>query len=132
MAFGSPADSILDHCSAVTKGRTTHNSELFAWKNVQNCLRRHHGGEGAVPKNIIIFSDGTGQAGGINFDEARTNVYKRYRACRGGPDTRIDPSEQVAFYVPGVPPPPPRGHLQVRWLRTLHYLFTLATRLGIT
>jgi hypothetical protein len=26
-----------------------------------------------MPKNIVIFSDGTGQAGGINFDEARTN-----------------------------------------------------------
>jgi len=24
-----------------------------------------------MPKNIVIFSDGTGQAGGINFDEAR-------------------------------------------------------------
>jgi hypothetical protein len=29
-----------------------------------------------MPKNIIIFSDGTGQAGGITFDEVRTNVYK--------------------------------------------------------
>jgi hypothetical protein len=28
----------------------------------------------SVPKNIVIFSDGTGQVGGINFDEARTNV----------------------------------------------------------
>jgi hypothetical protein len=27
-----------------------------------------------MPKNIVIFSDGTGQAGGINFDEARTNI----------------------------------------------------------
>jgi hypothetical protein len=35
-----------------------------------------------MPKNIVVFSDGTGQAGGINFDEARTNVYKLYRACR--------------------------------------------------
>jgi hypothetical protein len=39
-----------------------------------------------MAKNIVIFSDGTGQAGGINFDEARTNVYKLYRACRVGPD----------------------------------------------
>ncbi len=29
-----------------------------------------------MAKNIVILSDGTGQAGGINFDEARTNVYK--------------------------------------------------------
>jgi hypothetical protein len=37
-----------------------------------------------MPKNIIIFFDGTGHAGGINFDEIRTNVYKLYRACRVG------------------------------------------------
>ena len=55
-----------------------------------------------MPKNIIIFSDGTGQAGGITFDEVRTNVYKLYRACRVGPDTTIDPEEQVAFYDPGL------------------------------
>jgi hypothetical protein len=39
-----------------------------------------------MPKNIVIFSDGTGQAGGINFDEARTNIYKLYRAYRVGSD----------------------------------------------
>ena len=44
-----------------------------------------------MPKNIVIFSDGTGQAGGITFDEIRTNVYKLYRATRVGPDTTIDP-----------------------------------------
>ena len=37
-----------------------------------------------MAKNIVILSDGTGQAGGINFDEARTNVCKLYRACRVG------------------------------------------------
>jgi len=47
-------------------------------------------------------ASGPGQAGGINFDEARTNVYKLYRACRIGPDTKIEPSEQVAFYDPGL------------------------------
>ena len=35
-----------------------------------------------MSKNIVIFSDGTGQAGGITFDEVRTNVYKLYRAHR--------------------------------------------------
>ena len=55
-----------------------------------------------MPKNIIIFSDGTGQAGGIKFDEARTNVYKLYRACRIAPDTSINPTEQVAFYDAGL------------------------------
>jgi hypothetical protein len=32
-----------------------------------------------MPKNILIFSDGTGQAGGISFDERRSNVsYARH------------------------------------------------------
>ena len=74
-----------------------------------------------MPKNIVIFSNGTGQAGGINFDEARTNVYKLYRACRVGPDTKVEPSEQVAFYDPGlgsasdgVFPWPPRTYADLR------------------
>jgi hypothetical protein len=40
----------------------------------------------AMAKNILILSDGTGQAGGIKFDEDRTNIYKLYRATRCGPD----------------------------------------------
>lgn len=55
-----------------------------------------------MAKNIVIFSDGTGQAGGIRFDEDRTNVYKLYRATRCGPDSVIDPTKQVAFYDPGL------------------------------
>ena len=39
-----------------------------------------------MAKNILIFSDGTGQAGGIRFDENRTNIYKLYRATRCGPE----------------------------------------------
>src|SRR6185437_10251576 len=56
----------------------------------------------AMPKNILIFSDGTGQAGGISFDENRSNIYKLYRATRVGPDSKINPAEQVAFYDPGL------------------------------
>ena len=85
-----------------------------------------------MPKNIVIFSDGTGQAGGINFDEARTNVYKLYRACRVGPDTHIDPSEQVAFYDPGLGSAADGGHFKVGWLRTFYNLASMATGLGIT
>jgi type VI secretion system (T6SS) phospholipase Tle1-like effector len=88
--------------------------------------------EGAVPKNIVIFSDGTGQAGGINFDEARTNVYKLFRACRVGPDTRIDPADQVAFYDPGLGSAADGGHFKVGWLRTAYNLASMATGLGIT
>ncbi|MFZ2155523.1 MAG: DUF2235 domain-containing protein [Bradyrhizobium sp.] len=85
-----------------------------------------------MPKNIVIFSDGTGQAGGINFDEARTNVYKLYRACRVGPDTRVDPSEQVAFYDPGLGSAADGGHFKVGWLRTFYNFASMATGLGIT
>lgn len=85
-----------------------------------------------MPKNIVIFSDGTGQAGGINFDEARTNVYKLYRACRVGPDTKIDPSEQVAFYDPGLGSASDGGHFKIGWMRWLYNLASMATGLGIT
>ena len=85
-----------------------------------------------MPKNIIIFSDGTGQAGGIAFDEVRTNVYKLYRACRVGPDTTINPSEQVAFYDPGLGSPADGSRIKIRWARSLYNLASMATGLGIT
>ncbi len=50
-------------------------------------------------KNIVIFSDGTGQAGGVRPDQHLSNIYKLYRACRTGPDSTINPAEQVAFYT---------------------------------
>jgi Uncharacterized alpha/beta hydrolase domain (DUF2235) len=78
------------------------------------------------------FSDGTGKAGGINFDEARTNVYKLYRACRVGPDTKIEPSEQVPFYDPGLGSASDGGHFKVGWMRWLYNLASMATGLGIT
>ncbi len=53
-------------------------------------------------KNIVIFSDGTGQRGGVLFDEARTNIYKLYRATRCGPDSNVDPTHQLTFYDPGI------------------------------
>lgn len=54
-----------------------------------------------MSKNVIIYSDGTGQAGGFRFDEDRSNVYKLYRATRCGPDSTVDPRKQVAFYDAG-------------------------------
>jgi hypothetical protein len=48
-----------------------------------------------MPKNILILSDGTGQAGGLRPDENRSSIYKLYRATRCGPDTAIDPREAV-------------------------------------
>ena len=43
-----------------------------------------------MSKNILIFSDGTGQAGGLLVDENRSNVYKLHRGTRVGPDSMID------------------------------------------
>ena len=55
-----------------------------------------------MAKNILIFSDGTGQAGGLRPDQRLSNIYKLYRATRTGPDSPIDPAEQIAFYETGL------------------------------
>ena len=55
-----------------------------------------------MAKNILIFSDGTGQIGGVRPDQRLSNVYKLYRATRPGPTSPIDPLLQVAFYDPGL------------------------------
>lgn len=55
-----------------------------------------------MAKNILIFSDGTGQIGGLRPDQRLSNIYKMYRASRPGPDNDIDPNDQVAFYDPGL------------------------------
>lgn len=86
-----------------------------------------------MPKNILIFSDGTGQAGGLRPDENRSNVYKLYRATRCGHDTDIDPREQLAFYDAGLGSQPPSGAFFItRAYRWLHNLASQATGLGIT
>jgi uncharacterized protein (DUF2235 family) len=82
-------------------------------------------------RNIVIFSDGTGQRGGVFFDEARTNIYKLYRATRCGPDSCIDPDQQLAFYDPGLGTQPTGGTL-TRIGRTLYNTVSQATGLGIT
>jgi uncharacterized protein (DUF2235 family) len=55
-----------------------------------------------MAKNILIFSDGTGQAGGTRPDRRLSNVYKLYRATRVGSDGVIDPAKQIAFYDAGL------------------------------
>ncbi|MGB3740192.1 MAG: DUF2235 domain-containing protein [Pontixanthobacter sp.] len=55
-----------------------------------------------MSKLILIFSDGTGQIGGVRPDQKLSNVYKLFRATRPGPASSIDPSKQVAFYDPGL------------------------------
>ena len=62
-----------------------------------------------MPRNVLIFADGTGNEGGLIPDESRTNVYKLYRATRTGPDSNIDPNRQIAFYIRGVGTPTANG-----------------------
>jgi uncharacterized protein (DUF2235 family) len=86
-----------------------------------------------MAKRILVFSDGTGQAGGRRPDERRSNVYKLYRATRCGPDTEINANEQIAFYDAGLGSEPPEGALfATRAYRWLHNLASQATGLGIT
>jgi uncharacterized protein (DUF2235 family) len=88
----------------------------------------------ATPKgrNIVIFSDGTGQRGGVYFDEARTNIYKLYRAARPGPDSGVPPSRQLAFYDPGLGTQPEGGNSLMWAWRAFYNLVSQATGLGIT
>lgn len=55
-----------------------------------------------MPKNIVVYSDGTGQDGGVRPEQRISNVYKLYRASRNHPDNAIEPHQQVAFYDPGL------------------------------
>lgn len=85
-----------------------------------------------MAKNIVIFSDGTGQAGGLLPDETRSNVYKLYRAARVCPDTTIDPAKQVAFYDVGLGSKGAGGNIKIGWWRRLYNVLGAATGLGIT
>lgn len=83
-------------------------------------------------RNIVIFSDGTGQRGGLYFDEERTNVYKLYRAARVAPDSCINPDVQLAFYDPGLGTLPDGGGTIDRFFRKIYNFISQATGLGIT
>lgn len=86
-------------------------------------------------RNIVIYSDGTGQRGGRLFDERRSNIYKLFRATRCGPDSSVDPAKQLTFYDPGLGTAPP-GHegsgLIGTAARAFYNLVCQATGLGIT
>lgn len=79
-------------------------------------------------KDILIFSDGTGQFGGLRPDQRLSNVYKLYRAMRPGPDSAIRPSEQVAFYDPGLGASDGRGRI----VRRIQLLLSSAFGTGIS
>jgi T6SS, Phospholipase effector Tle1-like, catalytic domain len=55
-----------------------------------------------MAKNIVVFSDGTGQDGGARPEQRISNIYKMYRSSRDHADTGIDPSQQVVFYDAGL------------------------------
>lgn len=82
-------------------------------------------------KNIVVFSDGTGQRGGILFDERRSNIYKVYRACRCGPDSAVDPAQQLSFYDPGIGTVP-LGSGPWAILRRIYNVVSQAFGLGLT
>ena len=83
-------------------------------------------------KNILIFSDGTGQAGGYMPDEARSNVYKLFRATRVCPDTGIDPKRQIAFYDGGLGSRAHGETIKIKWWRRTYNFLAQTTGLGIT
>ncbi|MER9183574.1 DUF2235 domain-containing protein [Mesorhizobium sp. M0019] len=55
-----------------------------------------------MSKNIVVFSDGTGQDGGVRAEQRMSNVYKLYRASRVGPESPVNSAAQVSFYDPGL------------------------------
>ena len=83
-------------------------------------------------RNILIFSDGTGQAGGLLVDENRSNIYKLYRATRIGPIRRSMQAQQLAFYDPGFGSQSDDGQIKLGIARKLYNLVSQGTGLGIT
>ncbi|WP_298253214.1 DUF2235 domain-containing protein [Bradyrhizobium sp.] len=55
-----------------------------------------------MAKNIVVYSDGTGQDGGARPEQRISNIYKMYRISRDHAETGIDPSRQVVFYDAGL------------------------------
>lgn len=78
-----------------------------------------------MPRNICIFSDGTGQAGGANPINW-TNVYRLFLATR-----EADPAGQTCFYDPGLGSNPDAGEIRGLF-RRFKDLLAKATGYGIT
>jgi len=85
----------------------------------------------APPKNILIFSDGTGQSGGLTPDQRLSNVYKLFRASRIGPDNPVDPADQIAFYDPGLGSEGAAMQVRGKWRRAFRKFVSSATGAGI-
>lgn len=85
-----------------------------------------------MPKNIVVFSDGTGQSGGVRPEQRLSNIYKLYRACRVDPLNDIDPEQQVAFYDAGLGTDENVGSSWFKIVRSVKKLLGLATGRGIS
>lgn len=85
-----------------------------------------------MAKNILIFSDGTGQAGGVRPDQRLSNIYKLYRASRTAPDSSIDPAIQIAFYDAGLGTDDDVGQTLWSVIAFFRKLLASATGRGIT
>lgn len=85
-----------------------------------------------MAKNILIFSDGTGQAGGVRPDQRLSNIYKLFRASRTGPDSPIDPRNQVAFYDEGLGTAKDEGTIPLRTWRFIRKFASSAIGSGIS
>ncbi|OGB21452.1 MAG: hypothetical protein A3I66_18155 [Burkholderiales bacterium RIFCSPLOWO2_02_FULL_57_36] len=85
-----------------------------------------------MSKNILIFSDGTGQAGGLKPDQTLSNVYKFFRASRVSPDNSIDPANQIAFYDAGLGTENDGGSIPFRPIQKFRKFWSAATGTGIS
>jgi uncharacterized protein (DUF2235 family) len=85
-----------------------------------------------MPKNIVIFSDGTGQAGGLRPDQTLSNVYKLYRASRVDPENDIDPKQQIAFYDAGLGTERDEGSIPIQAIKVYRKALSGATGTGIS
>ncbi len=85
-----------------------------------------------MAKNILVFSDGTGQAGGIRPEQRLSNIYKLYRATRVDPTNDIDPGEQVAFYDAGLGTDEDVGSSWFKFVRSVRKILGSATGRGIS
>ncbi len=85
-----------------------------------------------VAKNIVILADGTGQRGGVMVDERRSNIYKLFRATRCGPNSCVDPKEQVALYDAGIGTLPPGMDFLSTLGRSIYNVVSQALGIGLT
>lgn len=83
-------------------------------------------------KNIVIFSDGTGQAGGLRPDQNLSNIYKLFRSSRTGIDSPINPRQQIAVYDAGLGTENDEGKIPFRPIQKFRKLWSGSTGTGLS